>query len=160
MGTHPIFESDFDCLTELETMALRRLTVNTFRQVSARSLSTTSVAPKAAEVFSIDKQHAAWIEYFDSEECDYWYLRNGLMQIFSDDQVPTPEIIQSMLYCCRRNNNLPAAVRVMEQVKIKCNEHRDIYEYIMQELQPTFADLGMMTAEDLGLDVVATDFES
>merc|ERR1712131_106776 len=39
MGTHPIFESDFDCLTERELDTPRRCAVLSFGLVANRSLS-------------------------------------------------------------------------------------------------------------------------
>merc|ERR1712029_508006 len=56
----------------------------------------------------------AWVEYFDSDLCDYWYIRKGLRELLMDDMIPSPEISQSVLYACRRNNNLPAAIRFLK----------------------------------------------
>ena len=62
------------------------------------------------------------------------------------------------MYCCRRLNNLPAAIRFLEVLKYKCGNREDIYDYIMQELEPTLAELGVMTPEQLGLDIVVTEY--
>jgi len=101
----------------------------------------------------------AWVEYFDSDLCDYWYIRRGLRELLMDDMIPSPEISQSVLYACRRNNNLPAAIRFLEVLKYKCGPNEEAYDYVMQELGPTMADLGLKSPEELGLDVVVTEFE-
>ena len=36
----------------------------------------------------------AWVEYFDSDLCDYWYIRRGLRELLMDDMIPSPEISQ------------------------------------------------------------------
>lgn len=40
----------------------------------------------------------AWVEYFDSDLCDYWYIRRGLRELLMDDMIPSPEISQVSLY--------------------------------------------------------------
>ena len=37
---------------------------------------------------------SAWIEYFDADICDYWYIRRGLRELLMDDVIPSPEISQ------------------------------------------------------------------
>merc|ERR1711970_429387 len=160
MGTHPIFESDFDCLTESKMLsrvaqtALRR-SVPMVAPISRVQVRHSGAVP----TMSLSQLEAAWVEYFDSDACDYWYLRRGLRELLQDDLVPSPEVSQAVLYCCRRNNNLPAAIRFLELVKFKCGPHEEAYDYVMQELAPTMADLGLKSPEELGLDVVVTDLE-
>ena len=38
----------------------------------------------------------------------------------------------------------------MELVKMRCRNNRAAYNWLMQELQPTFDALGMKTPEELG----------
>merc|ERR1711970_1507954 len=160
MGTHPIFESDFDCLTDclnrmnpISRLALRSVV----RQV--RPLSVSVQLNHGGVTMSAEQVQAAWVEYFDSEDCDFWYLRRGFAELLKDDFVPTPEIVQAALYCARRNNNLPAAIRIIEYTKLKCGDRPDLYEFLLQELQPTFDDLGMKLPEELGLDIVVTEYD-
>ena len=40
---------------------------------------------------------SAWIEYFDADICDYWYIRRGLRELLMDDVIPSPEISQVSL---------------------------------------------------------------
>lgn len=37
-------------------------------------------------------------------------------------------------------------------VQDKAGPHKDIYPYLIQELQPTLAELGISTPEELGID--------
>ena len=39
-------------------------------------------------------------------------------------------------------------------VQLKCDDREDIYNYLMQELQPTLDDLGLTTVEEMGLHEV------
>merc|ERR1711972_233819 len=58
MGTHPIFESDFDCLTEmLSRLCVRSVCLNTGR----RSLSTTAAFPAKEGVRSAQGQVDDWL---------------------------------------------------------------------------------------------------
>merc|ERR1712048_856299 len=60
MGTHPIFESDFDCLTELEMLSrlcVRSACLSTGR----RTLSTTSAFPAKEGVRSAQGQVDDWL---------------------------------------------------------------------------------------------------
>jgi len=47
----------------------------------------------------------------------------------------------------------------LEVLKYKCGGNEEAYDYVMQELGPTMADLGLKSPEELGLDVVVTEFE-
>ena len=63
-----------------------------------------------------------------------------------------------MLYCCRRMNNFPAAMRTLELMRYKRGTNEEIYDWLMQELAPTLEDLGLPTVEDMNLHIVATEF--
>merc|ERR1712168_1356342 len=125
MGTHPIFESDFDCLTESKMLS------HVAR--SAARVSTARVAMVQTQVryggdaptLTQAQLESAWVEYFDSDLCDYWYIRKGIREV----------------------------------LKYKCGPNEEAYDYVMQELGPSMADLGLKSPEELGLDVVVTEFE-
>ncbi|XP_076818081.1 cytochrome c oxidase subunit 5A, mitochondrial-like [Clavelina lepadiformis] len=116
---------------------------------AVRKYSSVTVYP------SDEEQDAAWVSYFENKDMDTYDFILGFMQIYREDLIPEPKIIQSALYACRRLDNLPLAMRVLEMVKNKCGPRKDIYDYLMQELKPTFDDLGLKTVEDYGLDQVA-----
>ena len=63
-----------------------------------------------------------------------------------------------MLYCCRRLNNFPAAMRTLECMRLKCGPREDVYDWLCQELAPTLEDLGLPSVEDMNLHLTATDF--
>ena len=123
------------------------------RGVISRNLATSArlsgAYPKNGGL-THDQRVKAWCDYFDHEECDYWYFRHAARKCMGDDWIPPPEVVQSMLYNCRRNNCLPSAIRTIELLKLRCRENRAAYNWIMQELQPTFDDLGIKTPEQLG----------
>merc|ERR1712110_335837 len=98
-----------------------------------------------------------WREYFDSDDCDYGY-RRGARELFLDDFVADPEVFRSMLYCCRRMNNFPAAMRTLEMMRYKCGGRVDVYLYTMQELKPVLEDLGIPSVEDMNLHLTPTEF--
>ena len=63
-----------------------------------------------------------------------------------------------MLYCCRRMNNFPAAMRTLELIRYKCDSREDVYDWLMQELTPVLEDLGLPTVEDMNLHLSPTEF--
>merc|ERR1711997_1159505 len=91
----------------------------------------------------------AWVDYFDHPECDLFYFRRGALPAVNDDWIPPPEVVQAMLYNCRRRDCLPSAIRVLEQVRLRCSDNLNAYNWIMQELEPTIQDLGIKTPEEL-----------
>ena len=65
-----------------------RLAVNTSRRLTM-SVPVRSAAPA---VFSRAELMTQWVEYFDSDICDYFYYRKGAQQVFYDDFVADPEV--------------------------------------------------------------------
>lgn len=65
-----------------------------------------------------EEKDAAWVAYFDNPELDYFDFCIGFMDLWQDDAIPEPIIIQSALYACRRLNNLPVALRCVELVRV------------------------------------------
>lgn len=43
-------------------------------------------------------------------------------------------------------------VKKMCALQDKAGPHKDIYPYLIQELKPTLAELGISTPEELGID--------
>lgn len=56
-----------------------------------------------------------------------------------------------MLHACRRLNDLPLSVRVLETVKDKAAGNSEAYNYVLQQCKPTIEELGISTPEELGL---------
>merc|ERR1711935_409830 len=130
-----------------------------------RALSVS--ASRQANIYAVpfgaglnhDQRVDAWCDYFDHPECDEIYFNDGLWAAAHDNWVAPPEVWQSALYACRRNNRYDHAIRTLEVLKMTCLNNRAAYHWVMQELQPTIADLGMKTPEDLGIydDAVELD---
>ncbi|XP_023675372.1 cytochrome c oxidase subunit 5A, mitochondrial-like [Paramormyrops kingsleyae] len=117
-----------------------------------------SVAPLASRCYSHGRQEteeefdARWVTYFNKPDIDHWELRKGLNTLVGYDLVPEPKILDSALRACRRLDDMASAIRILEAVKDKSGTHKDIYPYVIQELQPTLDELGISTPEELGLD--------
>ena len=65
--------------------------------------------------------------------------------------MPEPKILIAMLHACRRLDDFPMTVRVLEAVRSKSGKKSEIYDYILGELKPTIEELGLSTPEELGL---------
>lgn len=91
--------------------------------------------------------------YFSRGDIDGWELRKGLNDLAGMDLVPDPQIIIAALYACRRLDDYACTIRMLEMVKMKCGPQVDkIWPYIVQEIGPALAELGVETPEKLGYD--------
>ena len=88
---------------------------------------------------------------FIRPDIDAWELRNGLNELYGHDLVPEPKIVIAMLQACRRLNDYPMTVRILEAVNDKGAGSSEIYNYILSEIKPTMEELGLSTPEELGL---------
>ncbi|XP_057694079.1 cytochrome c oxidase subunit 5A, mitochondrial-like [Corythoichthys intestinalis] len=128
----------------------------------ARTLTTRfqprHAAPLASRCYSHAKVEtdeefdARWVTYFNKPDIDAWELKKGMNTLIGYDLVPEAKILDSALRACRRLDDLASAIRILEAVKDKAGPHKDIYPYLIQELQPTLAELGISTPEELGID--------
>lgn len=74
-------------------------------------------------------------------------------RLAQDDGVPDPEIIIAALKATRRLNDYAMAVRFLETVLMKCGpKKKSIWPYIIIQVGPTMAALGIDDPEDLGYD--------
>lgn len=143
-----------------------RLAQSTVAKTTIKSATLKSFTPAAvksslvrhssgsAVVVSDEEKNAAWIAFFENPDTDYIDYRCGMMDVFQEDDMAEPAVLQAALYACRRLNNLPLAMRTLEMIKIKCGHRADVYDYLMQELRPTLDDLGLHTVEEYGLHLV------
>lgn len=93
-----------------------------------------------------------YVAYFSRPEIDSWELRKGITDLHGMDLVPEPRIIIAALEAARRLNDHSACVRYLEALKWKSRYNKNIYPYLIQEIQPTLNKLGISTPEDLGYD--------
>lgn len=93
-----------------------------------------------------------YLKYFNKPDIDGWELRKGINDMHNFDLVPEPKIMIAVLKACRRVNDHSLAVRYLEAVMKKANYKKDIVDYLMQEIRPTLAELGISTPAELGYD--------
>ncbi|KAL1129132.1 hypothetical protein AAG570_013663 [Ranatra chinensis] len=89
--------------------------------------------------------------FFNRPDIDAWEVRKGMSDMHGMDLVPDPKTIIAALRACRRINDYALAVRHLEAIKFKCGDNvGSIYPYILQEINPTLAELGIETPEQMG----------
>jgi len=94
-----------------------------------------------------------YVAFFDRPDIDGWEIRKGMFDLCSMDMVPEPVIIAASLRACRRLNDYSLTTRILEIIKIKCGDKEaEFWPYIMQELQPTLDELGILSPAELGYD--------
>lgn len=90
--------------------------------------------------------------YFKRPEIDGWEIRKGLVEIQKRDMIPNPQICDAILRACRRVNDYALTTRFLEALKLKCTSEPALHDYILKEIAPTMAELGISTVEELGYD--------
>ncbi|XP_070687315.1 cytochrome c oxidase subunit 5A, mitochondrial-like [Pempheris klunzingeri] len=136
--------------------AVLRLTATGVRSL-ARTRPRLS-APLASRCYSHSKTEteeefdARWVTYFSKPDLDAWELRKGMNTLIGYDLIPEAKIVESALRACRRQNDLASAIRILEAVKDKAHQYKDIYPYLIQELRPVLSELCISTPEELGID--------
>ncbi|KOC64762.1 Cytochrome c oxidase subunit 5A, mitochondrial [Habropoda laboriosa] len=104
-------------------------------------------------VLSEEEFNKKYVDYLNRLNIDNWEIRQVFNQLAGMDLVPDPSIICAALKACRRLNDYALTVRILEIVKDKCGAKvKEIYPYILQEIQPTLDELGVSTLEELGYD--------
>lgn len=137
-------------LVEMLRCAARRL-VSPYLRGASSSLVVASRKMSSKPKETDEAFDARWKAYFERSDIDAWELRNGLNELYGKDLVPEPKILVAMLHACRRLDDYPMTVRILEAVKSKSAGSSEIYNYILKELKPTMDELGLSTPEELGL---------
>lgn len=89
--------------------------------------------------------------FFLQPDIDSWQVRKGMNDILGMDLIPDPKIIIAGLKACRKVNDYALAVRWLEGCKNKCGPKvKEIYPWMLQEIQPTLKELGVLTPEEMG----------
>ncbi|XP_022186036.1 cytochrome c oxidase subunit 5A, mitochondrial [Nilaparvata lugens] len=134
--------------TALRSSSRSLVAANVSRTVAVPGRLMSSHSTESDEEF--DNRYEA---YFNRPDIDGWEIRQGMNDLAGMDLVPEPKILIAAMKACRRVNDYPLAVRILETVKFKCgNKVEEIYPYILQEIQPTLDELGIDTPEALGYD--------
>jgi len=125
--------------------------------LTTKNLPTTTFA--ANRLYSHGKVETAeefdqrWIKFFQKPEMDEWWLRKGMTELFQADAMPEPKLMIEALRAARKVNDYAAAVRFLEIMKFKCGyREKEVWPYVMQEIQPTLDELGISTPEQMGYD--------
>ncbi|CAF0793008.1 unnamed protein product [Didymodactylos carnosus] len=94
-----------------------------------------------------------WETYFNRPNIDGWDIRQGINHMHRLDLIPEPRIIIACLNACKRVNDHSLAVRYLEAIRHKSTlGSKQIWPWILQEIEPTLKKLGVSTPEDLGYD--------
>jgi cytochrome c oxidase subunit 5a len=96
---------------------------------------------------------ARYEAYFNRPDIDGWEYRKAMSTLAQMDLVPEPAIVAAALRACRRLNDVALATRTLEVVKVKCAPNaKELWPYMLQELQPTLDELGINTLEEMGYE--------
>ena len=106
-----------------------------------------AVADEQAEAVYDQK----WLDYFNQEDLDAWELHFGIHHVYGDDACPKPATVAAMLRACRRLNDFPLTVRIFELVYEKCNWDRELFNWVIEGVQPTIDELGLSLPEEMGV---------
>merc|ERR1711879_728029 len=88
-------------LTEKTMFGLTRSVRGVISRNLATSATLSGAYPKNGGL-THDQRVKAWCDYFDHEECDYWYFRHAARKCMGDDWIPPPQVVQSMLSTAKR----------------------------------------------------------
>jgi len=134
----------------------RQVTIAPALAVLARNSSTENpglAVPKHGRGETDDEFDSRYEAYFNRKDIDGWEIRKAMNDLQGMDLVPEPKIIIAALKACRRVNDFALCVRYLEALKFKCGSGvKEIYPYLIQEIQPTLDELGINTPEQLGYD--------
>lgn len=96
---------------------------------------------------------ARYEAFFNRPDIDGWETRKAMNELLGMDLIPEPKLIIAGLKACRRVNDYALAIRWLEGIKDSCgNKEKEIYPYLLQEIRPALAELGVETPEELGYD--------
>merc|ERR1719154_441221 len=120
---------------------------------AARSIPAMKVRKMSAQSQGNQDFDSQYIAYFNRQDIDGWEIRKGMADLAAMDLVPDPQIVAAALRACRRVNDFSLTTRILEVVRIKCGDREaEIWPYMLQELSPTLAELGIPTLAELGYD--------
>lgn len=141
--------------------SLNSVAKGTILQNGARSQTALLSRSMSKHSTETDEEFDSRYEaYFNRPDIDGWEIRKAVNDLTGMDLVPEPKIITAALRACRRVNDYALAVRFLEAVEFKTDGKKEIYNYILQEIQPTLDELGIDTPQKLGYDKPELALES
>ncbi|XP_063676959.1 uncharacterized protein LOC134813201 [Bolinopsis microptera] len=96
---------------------------------------------------------AMWLHFFNNPLLDIFELRRGCNIVHDLDMIPEPALVEQMFYACRRLNDYPMTLRLLEGIKNKIPKDPVVYQWVLQELAPVMEELGIKTPDELGLHI-------
>ena len=117
--------------------------------VRVPAFRATSAVRFYSEELSDADFDAKWKAYFEDASHDEHAIRRGLNDLFANDLVPEPVILEQALRACRRVNDFATTVRIFEGVKDKSPDDAT-YQYVVGQLQPVIKELELALPEQLG----------
>lgn len=96
---------------------------------------------------------AMWMHFFNNPLLDTYELRRGVNIVHDLDMIPEPALVEQMFYACRRLNDYPMTIRILEGIKNKIPKDPVVYQWVLQELTPVMEELGIKTPDELGLHI-------
>lgn len=106
--------------------------------------------PIRPETFDVLEQRLR--NFFDRTDIDGWDIRRGLTELNLNDLTPEPETVIAALKAIRRVDDHSLAVRFLESLKDQSQMVKEVYPWLMEQIQPTLDELGISTPEELGYD--------
>jgi len=100
-----------------------------------------------------DQFDAMWTHFFNNPLIDRFELRRGCNIIHDMDLIPEPTLVEEMFRACRRINDYPMTIRILEGIKDKIPFDPVVYKWMVQELTPVMNELGIKTPDELGLHI-------
>lgn len=96
---------------------------------------------------------AMWVHFFNNPLLDSFELRRGCNIVHDMDMIPEPTLVEHMFRACRRLNDFPMTIRILEGIKNKIPKDPVVYQWMLQELTPIMEELGIKTPDELGLHI-------
>merc|ERR1712189_23270 len=113
MGTHPIFESDFDCLTEMprQITEIKQFLVNA-RRKDAKSVKVKQTKLTPSSRFDVQSICIHWLFMIKTKQtnCDFLFPQDCKSKISNENKskiVPCNSTVHNTVNLCYSNNIRP-----------------------------------------------------
>lgn len=100
----------------LSILGLRSACLTSRPLLPARMASSNPKYFNAEEPYSEFKER--FICAFNQPNLDGWWMRKYLQDLHSEDIIPEPDIVISILKACRRLNDIALAIRYLESLQV------------------------------------------
>lgn len=94
-----------------------------------------------------------WTTFFSKDAYDSFEVCRGLNNCFSYDIVPPVPVLEAALRACRKYDDFATASRIFVGLREKM-EKEEHYEEYLKALRPLMDELGVLTPEELGREML------